>query len=248
MNEATLRQIEAARPDASTWLSANAGSGKTRVLTDRVARLLLGGTPPQNILCLTFTKAAAGEMQNRLFARLGAWAMKPDAALAAELAAIGVPEGIGPDRPERGRMHRDAGDRQVVVADRLHAHHGEKPADGEQLLGFSQPDRAVTFLGNPVEIAQGFEPGFERGVLVHGLAVDVANELHKDAVERHLLTVHFRHGPAEPGADFALGDEGGHGLSPIGAKAGIRPGDPRTPIPPRPAAGGRRSRGDCGRA
>lgn len=78
MNDASRRQIEAARPDRSTWLSANAGSGKTRVLTDRVARLLLKGTPPQNILCLTYTKAAASEMQNRLFKRLGVWAMMPD--------------------------------------------------------------------------------------------------------------------------------------------------------------------------
>ncbi len=75
------RQVEAARPDASTWLSANAGSGKTRVLTDRVARLLLDGVEPQHILCLTYTKAAASEMQNRLFQRLGDWAMLDDAAL-----------------------------------------------------------------------------------------------------------------------------------------------------------------------
>ena len=77
-DEASLRQVEAATPTASTWLSANAGSGKTRVLTDRVARLLLSGVQPQHILCLTYTKAAASEMQNRLFKRLGEWAMKPD--------------------------------------------------------------------------------------------------------------------------------------------------------------------------
>jgi ATP-dependent helicase/nuclease subunit A len=65
----------------NTWLSANAGSGKTRVLTDRVARLLAGGVEPQHILCLTYTKAAASEMQNRLFKRLGEWAMMPDDAL-----------------------------------------------------------------------------------------------------------------------------------------------------------------------
>ena len=70
-DDATERQVRAADPASSTWLSANAGSGKTRVLTDRVARLLLDGTDPQNILCLTYTKAAASEMQNRLFRRLG---------------------------------------------------------------------------------------------------------------------------------------------------------------------------------
>ena len=85
-NDATERQVQAARPDASTWLAANAGSGKTRVLTNRVARLLLHGAEPQNILCLTYTKAAASEMQNRLFKTLGAWAMLGDAELRQELA------------------------------------------------------------------------------------------------------------------------------------------------------------------
>jgi ATP-dependent helicase/nuclease subunit A len=83
------RQVLAASPDRSTWLTANAGSGKTRVLTNRVARLLLAGVTPQNILCLTYTKAAAGEMQNRLFQTLGAWAMMPDDALEGALAEIG---------------------------------------------------------------------------------------------------------------------------------------------------------------
>lgn len=93
---ASQRQIEAADPAGSVWLSANAGSGKTRVLTDRVTRLLLGGTEPQRILCLTYTKAAATEMQNRLFARLGAWAMLPDAELRAALAALGLDGRIEP--------------------------------------------------------------------------------------------------------------------------------------------------------
>lgn len=90
LNEASLRQHQAADPAGSTWLSANAGSGKTRVLTDRVARLLLQGVPPQNILCLTYTKSAASEMQNRLFKRLGAWAMLPEDTLRQALAELGV--------------------------------------------------------------------------------------------------------------------------------------------------------------
>ena len=90
LDDATLRQIEAANPAASTWLSANAGSGKTRVLTDRVARLLLGRVSPQNILCLTYTKAAASEMQNRLFKTLGAWSMLSDDELTEDLARLGV--------------------------------------------------------------------------------------------------------------------------------------------------------------
>ncbi len=89
-DDATLRQIAAADPARSTWVSANAGSGKTRVLTDRVARMLLDGVDPARILCLTYTKAAASEMQNRLFRRLGAWAMLPDDPLRAALADLGV--------------------------------------------------------------------------------------------------------------------------------------------------------------
>ncbi len=56
-DEASQRQIQASMPRDSVWLGANAGSGKTKVLTDRVARMLLNGTEPQRILCLTYTKA-----------------------------------------------------------------------------------------------------------------------------------------------------------------------------------------------
>lgn len=95
---ATEVQNAASAPGASTWLAANAGSGKTRVLTDRVARLLLNGADPQSILCLTYTKAAAGEMQNRLFRTLGEWAMKGDAELRESLSALGEVENIEPNR------------------------------------------------------------------------------------------------------------------------------------------------------
>ncbi len=97
-DDATRAQIDAARPDASTWLGANAGSGKTRVLTDRVARLLLNEVEPQHILCLTYTKAAASEMQNRLFKRLGAWAMLKDNELRESLAELGVTDAFTPEK------------------------------------------------------------------------------------------------------------------------------------------------------
>ncbi|WP_180966949.1 double-strand break repair helicase AddA [Cohaesibacter celericrescens] len=66
-------QARASDPKNSAWVSANAGSGKTFVLARRVIRLLLAGTEPSRILCLTFTKAAAAEMSNRVFAELGSW-------------------------------------------------------------------------------------------------------------------------------------------------------------------------------
>ena len=103
-NAASERQVQSANPQASTWLSANAGSGKTRVLTDRVARMLLSGVDPGRILCLTYTKAAASEMQNRLFARLGDWAMKEDGDLRRALADLGVDDVIDAARLARARQ------------------------------------------------------------------------------------------------------------------------------------------------
>ena len=101
---ASAAQIAAADPAGSVWLAANAGSGKTRVLTDRVAWLLLEGTSPERILCLTYTKAAAGEMQNRLFKRLSGWAMLPDDELRAAITKLGAARGtISPERLRHAR-------------------------------------------------------------------------------------------------------------------------------------------------
>jgi ATP-dependent helicase/nuclease subunit A len=91
MTAAGDAQKQAAQPGRSSWVSANAGSGKTRVLTDRVARLLLARTEPARVLCLTYTKAAAAEMQTRLFRKLGEWAMLDDAPLRAALTELGEP-------------------------------------------------------------------------------------------------------------------------------------------------------------
>ncbi|MFT6932208.1 MAG: ATP-dependent helicase/nuclease subunit A, partial [Paracoccaceae bacterium] len=103
-NAASRAQIESADPLTSTWLSANAGSGKTRVLTDRVARLLLNQVPPERILCLTYTKAAASEMQNRLFRRLGEWAMLDNEPLMAQLVDLGIdPTQVDPGLLSRAR-------------------------------------------------------------------------------------------------------------------------------------------------
>ena len=78
----------AADPTISAFVTANAGSGKTKTLIDRVARLLLAGVEPQAILCVTYTKAAAAEMQRRLFDRLGKWSVTSDADLSAELVKL----------------------------------------------------------------------------------------------------------------------------------------------------------------
>jgi ATP-dependent helicase/nuclease subunit A len=97
------RQRAASDPAVSAWVSANAGSGKTHVLVNRVVRLLLAGSAPDRILCLTFTKAAASEMANRLFARLGQWAMMDDEGLARAIADI---EGARPATEALARARR----------------------------------------------------------------------------------------------------------------------------------------------
>jgi ATP-dependent helicase/nuclease subunit A len=90
-DKAAAAQRRAAKPETSVWVAASAGTGKTKVLTDRVLSLMLHGTPPERILCLTFTKAAAAEMANRLAQRLAKWTALEDAALAAELEAAPRP-------------------------------------------------------------------------------------------------------------------------------------------------------------
>lgn len=95
----TPSQQLAADPARHVWVAASAGTGKTHVLTDRILRLMLEGSPPDRILALTFTKAAAAEMQNRLVKRLGDWLGYDDARLDAELEAMGV----APGAPRRTR-------------------------------------------------------------------------------------------------------------------------------------------------
>jgi ATP-dependent helicase/nuclease subunit A len=93
-------QRAASDPAVSAWVAANAGSGKTHVLAQRVIRLLLRGTQPERILCLTYTKAAAANMANRVFETLSKWTAFDDKKLDGEIAKI---EGRRPDT--RRRLH-----------------------------------------------------------------------------------------------------------------------------------------------
>jgi ATP-dependent helicase/nuclease subunit A len=83
-------QRRASAPDVCAFVSASAGTGKTQVLTARLLRLLLAGARPESILALTFTKAAAAEMQNRLFETLAGWVRADDTRLTDDLAMLGV--------------------------------------------------------------------------------------------------------------------------------------------------------------
>ncbi len=86
--EAAAIQRLALQPAESVWVAASAGTGKTKVLTDRLLALMLDGTDPAHILCLTFTRAAAAEMANRINQRLAAWTTLPPGMLAEELVEL----------------------------------------------------------------------------------------------------------------------------------------------------------------
>src|SRR3982075_3635704 len=86
--DATAHQRRALEPAESVWVAASAGTGKTKVLTDRLLALMLGGTDPAHILCLTFTRAAAAEMANRINQRLAAWTTLEPGRLEQELVEL----------------------------------------------------------------------------------------------------------------------------------------------------------------
>ena len=112
-------QTQASAPATSAWVAASAGTGKTRVLIERVLRLLLAGAAANHILCITFTRAAAAEIAERIHQRLGVWAICSEAEL---VKALGDALGRAPDRADletarglftrvldsaRGRAHQD---------------------------------------------------------------------------------------------------------------------------------------------
>ncbi len=97
-------QARASDPTASAFVSANAGSGKTHVLVQRVIRLLLAGVTPEKILCITFTKAAAANMAERVFSTLGHWVTLEDAALDAAIREAGIPHPTARLRKEARKL------------------------------------------------------------------------------------------------------------------------------------------------
>src|SRR3954465_1876824 len=101
--EAAAIQRQALGPEASVWVSASAGTGKTKVLTDRLLALMLDGTDPARILCLTFTRAAAAEMANRVNERLAKWTTLAPGALAQELVEL---TGRYPDEYDTARARQ----------------------------------------------------------------------------------------------------------------------------------------------
>ena len=129
--EADRNQARASDPSASAWVSANAGTGKTGVLVKRALRLLLAGFRPESILCLTYTKTAAAEMQNRLLKVLGEWATIEDAKLHDALSAL---------------MHRAPED-DMSNARRLFARTLEAKYEAREATRVRRPRRGTCCIG-----------------------------------------------------------------------------------------------------
>ena len=100
IDEAVKAQYRAADPSQSVWVSANAGTGKTRVLTNRILRLLINGAAVTDILAVTYTRAAAAEMRDRLFATLSRWAVIAETDLTEDIKAMGI------SRPSQDQIKR----------------------------------------------------------------------------------------------------------------------------------------------
>ncbi len=169
-------QAAASDPQAHVWLSASAGTGKTQVLAARVFRLLLRGVDPGAILCLTFTKAGAAEMAQRISNRLAAWVRMPGPQLAADLEALG----------ERATLDLQARAR-TLFAGVLDA-----PGGGlriQTIHGFCQSLLAAF----PVEA--GLTPGFrplearEEAVLARETLAMLLVEAERDGREKPIATI-----------------------------------------------------------
>ena len=161
-------QRTAADPAISAFVTANAGSGKTKTLIDRVARLLLAGAEPETILCVTYTKAAAAEMQRRLFARLGGWSVMADDLLTGELADL------------EGRRAGDYDDRRLSEARALFARALETPGG----LKIQTIHAFCEKLLRRFPLEAGVSPGFR--VMDDAAAASVAAAA-RAAVARHAL-------------------------------------------------------------
>jgi len=141
-DKTSLSQRLASDPKKSAWVSANAGSGKTHVLVNRIIRLMLDGANPGKILALTFTKAAAAEMANRLNQRLATWAMLSHDELAGDIADIAGTE-PSPD--------------QLLRARRLFAHALETPGGLKIQTIHAFCERILHRFALEVNVAPGFE-------------------------------------------------------------------------------------------
>ncbi|MBD3760543.1 double-strand break repair helicase AddA [Sphingomonadaceae bacterium G21617-S1] len=208
------QQRTASDPGELVWLSASAGTGKTQVLTARVLRLLLGGARPESILCLTFTKAGAAEMAERIQRRLAHWAgLKDDQKLVRDLSRLG--EDATPERLRRAR--------------KLFALVLEAPGGGlriQTIHAFCQ----TLLAGFPSEagLAPGFRPleGREQAALARRTLADLVQNAHGGGdlgLIDDIKALSLRLGEAR--AEAYLGDcaRAPEAMESLGARQGIEP-------------------------
>lgn len=158
-----IAQRKASDPSASVWVTASAGTGKTKVLTDRVLRLMLAGAAPDQILCLTFTKAAASLMTNRIRDELATWATCDDKTLAEKLTKL---NGQKPDETTTKRARQ-------LFAEFLDAHGGMRI---QTIHSFSQS------LIRRFPIESGIPPYFD--VMDDQTAAEMLRESQADILRR----------------------------------------------------------------
>lgn len=199
-----LRQARASNPETSAWVSANAGSGKTHVLAQRVIRLLLGGAAPGKILCLTFTKAAAANMAERVFTTLGQWTALDDAGLRQAIEQTGAEK---PDVPTlslaRKLFARAVETPGGLKIQTLHAFcervlHAA-PFEANVAAGFvvlDDADQAELIARAQKEILAQAESDAALGAALSRVADDAG--LNFEAIFREVLTAREFFGPAEP--------------------------------------------------
>jgi ATP-dependent helicase/nuclease subunit A len=163
-------QREAADPGASAWVSANAGTGKTHVLTQRVLRLMLAGTIPERILCLTYTKAAAAEMSKRVFDTLARWVTLPEAELRTTISEL---------------TDREPTDREMAEARTLFAVAIETPGGLKVQTIHSFCERLLQRFPLEANVAPGFS---------------ILDEATATILQREAIDASLRHATANPGS------------------------------------------------
>jgi ATP-dependent helicase/nuclease subunit A len=223
-------QRRAADPRASAWVSANAGSGKTTVLASRVLRLLLAGAEPGRILCLTFTKAAAANMANRVFDELGRWVSLDGPELSEALQRL---TGVTPSAAE------------LDAARRLFARAIETPgglkietihAFCERVLHLfpfeaNVPARFTVLDDNDAADLLARARAAVMAEAVSGTAPDLADALARLTEEAADLTIDRALSEALRAKDFLRASRATEGLEPrLVAALGLRPGESRATI------------------
>jgi len=136
-------------PSKSVALVASAGTGKTYSLTIRVLTLLLNGTKPEDILCITFTNKATAEMKERIYGRVEHFA---NGELAADDPLIGEADTL---KENTGLNDNDFISRMKTIRDLLLESHSK--------LQIKTVQSFVNMMLSMFPFEAGLRPGYEVG-------------------------------------------------------------------------------------